>query len=120
MAYLKYSTYLVIFQLTVHSPGRKYAQAQLANVFTTFVEGLERGKNGVGSGNSGAISSSRWAEPIQRIFKNTKIESRNFLWDPKGIEKTYKAEEVMPNLIKENTKIASETISLTTIISKEK
>jgi alkylresorcinol/alkylpyrone synthase len=102
--------------LNVHSVGRKYSQGQLAQVLSDFVERIE----GSGRGSTPSLKGTspptqgRWAEPIHRIFRNTKIDSRYLLWDPaKGMEHPRRAEEVMPDLLAQNTKIASECITRT-------
>lgn len=89
MAYLR--------KLNVVLPGLKYSQNHLANTLTSFVEGIEGGN--------------KWTDTIQKLFRNTKIESRNLMWDPAGIVQPRRAEELMPDLIKESTDVANEAIT---------
>lgn len=89
MAYLR--------KLNVITPGLKYSQNHLANVLTNFMEGIEGGN--------------KWTSTIHKLFTNTKIESRNLMWDPAGIAQPRRAEELYPDLVKENTEVACEAIS---------
>ena len=79
------------------NPGLKYSQTHLANVLTSFVEGIEGGN--------------KWTDTIQKLFRNTKIENRYLMWDPAGIAQPRRAEELYPDLVKDNTEVACEAVS---------
>ncbi len=104
----------------MHFPGTPYSQEILANTLVDFVNKTEREvvggrKGGEKGGGGGGVSgeASIWTKEIHKLFNNCKIKSRNMLLDPMGVHAPYHAEQVMPSLIDQNTKIVRDVISFT-------